>query len=110
MKRVSLKEKHSDFKKNGSVPKFVYADVVGMESLLIQKDKIEIGDKIGFIPEPSNPKDPNAIKVLHSDANLLGYVLAVQARYLLDFVNSGTKTCSGRIISLYPIKVCLIVK
>lgn len=45
-------------------------------------------DEISFVPEPDNPYDPNAIKVIHDEIGHIGYVPADMAKRVSDIISS----------------------
>lgn len=53
----------------------------------IYKDTIENGS-VEIVPEPTNPHDPNAIKVL-INGNLVGYIPAKDCAHLLSVIRCG---------------------
>ena len=47
-------------------------------------ETLQVGDKLIMEPEPNNPKDPNAIKVLMQGGHHIGYVDSKCAGYVKD--------------------------
>lgn len=59
-------------------PEDIYEGLSNKEILELGVDVYEANvygyDEISLVSEPDNPEDPNAIKVIHRDAGMLGYV------------------------------------
>jgi len=51
-----------------------------------------IGEEALFVPEPDNPNDPEAVKVLTHNGNKLGYVMRGLNRQFLEWLANGQLT------------------
>jgi hypothetical protein len=51
----------------------------------IYKAEVRVGDIVHFVLEPDNPADKNAIKVLNSDGDTIGYVPKTNAAEFQKF-------------------------
>lgn len=65
----------------------------GAEASVYINQNVSVGDNVALYPEPSNPHDPNAIKVEHN-GTLLGYV--PRARTDVSPYSTGTVTAIMR--------------
>lgn len=53
--------------------------------------EMEEYDTVSLIPEPDNPYDPKAIKVVHNDMGVLGYIPMDDQNKIKDFLNNNEK-------------------
>lgn len=71
--------------------------VAGVSHYRSQVDAAEMGDIVTFEPEPTNPYDPNAIKVM-SSGRQLGYVPKDQAVALVESIGYGATIADGVVV------------
>ncbi len=51
----------------------------------IYKAKVSAGDRVHFVLEPNNPADKNAIRIVNSDGDTIGYVPKASAVEFQEF-------------------------
>lgn len=78
----------------------------------LKDPKLEIGERLTLVPEPTNPYDENAIKILHGDI-FLGYVPRTETHKLHPYLANNTPlettlvqvTLSGRHCLMFEVAV-----